>query len=387
MYDRPEVAGPARPLRILYVITKANWGGAQRYVFDLATAAKRAGHDVLVVSGNSGPLTERLEAAGVASESIGSMQRDIKIRAEIDSFLALRTIVRDFGPDVIHGNSSKAGALAAIIGRIERVPHIVFTAHGWAFNESRPKWQKALIAVFHYLTVLLSHNTIAVSKAIQRDARFMPLVGKRMRVIHNGVSPVSFLSRTEARQALVPEFVRSHPDALWIGVIAELHPTKGLDTLIEAFAKVAREDVPVVLVIMGEGQSYAWLSKLAQVFDLPDRIYLAGFVPDAGRYLPALDIFALPSRTEALGYAFLEAGLAKLPCVGSEVGGIPEVLEHEVTGLLVPSNHSKALATALHTLIHDSALRERLGQALEEKVRTKFSIERMIERTLALYRN
>ncbi len=381
MEDRPEVA----PKRILYVITKANWGGAQRYVYDLAAASKAAGHTVLVVTGAAGPLSERLAAAGIKTESIQSMRRDISLLAELSAFRTLLTLVRDFEPDVIHGNSSKAGALAAIAGRIARVPHIVFTAHGWAFNEARPKWQKAAIALFHYFTVLLSHTTIAVSNAIREDAAWMPGVAKRFVVIHNGVAPVAFLDRDAARAALAPDFMRSHPDALWIGTIAELHPTKGLDTLIEAFAKVAREEVPVVLLLMGEGQSYAWLSKMAQIYDMPDRIKLAGFVPDAARYLPALDIFALPSRSEALGYAFLEAGLAGLPAIGTTVGGIPEIVIDEETGLLVPPNNAKALAKDLRALVQDAGLREKLARALREKVSREFSVSEMAEKTLACY--
>jgi glycosyltransferase involved in cell wall biosynthesis len=107
-----EVAGAGRPLRILYAITKANWGGAQRYVFDLAQAAKAAGHEVLVVSGAEGALTERLRGAGIETRAIASLGRDVKLVAEVRAFGSLLSIIREYRPDVIHGNSSKAGLLA-----------------------------------------------------------------------------------------------------------------------------------------------------------------------------------------------------------------------------------------------------------------------------------
>lgn len=382
MAENTEVAPPRK--RILYVITKASWGGAQRYVLDMAQAAKEAGHEVLVATGGEGTLTERLRERGIAVRSIASLQRDVKLLAEWRSFVALLRIVQEFRPDVIHGNSSKAGALAGLAGRIARVPRIVFTAHGWAFNEARPRSQKAVIAVLHYLTVMLAHTTICVSRALRADAAWMPLVAKRFTIIHNGVEEVLLRTREEARLLLAPDLVSEFPNFLWVGTIAELHPTKGLDTLIEAFAQIAREQ-PVVLVIMGDGSEWARLQKLTQIYDLPDRIVLTGFVKDAAAYLRSLDVFVLPSRSEALGYALLEAGQAGLASIGTRVGGIPEILEDGETGLLVPSGDKDRLALTLKTLVEDEALRARLGQALHALVRKDFSVREMTETTLSQY--
>lgn len=384
MATNTEVAAENQPKRILYVITKANWGGAQRYVFDVAIASKDAGHEVLVVSGVDGILTEHLREAGIKTEIISTMKRDIALMSEIRSFCALLTVLKEFKPDVVHGNSSKAGGLAALVGRLAGARRILFTSHGWAFNEQRPLWQKIVIGAFHYATVLLSHKTICVSSALRQDAAWMPFVSKRFFVVHNGVSAIELLPRSEARVRLAPDLARSFPAALWIGTIAELHPSKGLDTLIEAFAAIAH-DLPVVLVIMGDGQEWAKLQKLVQIYDFPDRVVLTGFVKDASTHLRALDMFVLPSRTESLGYVLLEAGLASLPAIGTRVGGIPEILEDGATGLLVPSSKSIALSQALTELVNDESLRNRLGTALNDKVCSQFSTKEMVEKTLALY--
>ncbi|MES2931349.1 MAG: glycosyltransferase [Patescibacteria group bacterium] len=384
MATNTEVTTENSPKRILYVITKANWGGAQRYVFDVAVASKDAGHEVLVVSGVEGDLTERLREAGIKTEIISAMKRDIALMSEIRSFRALLTVLRAFKPDIVHGNSSKAGGLAALAGRLAGVRRILFTSHGWAFNEQRPLWQKVVIGAFHYATVLLAHRTICVSSALRQDAAWMPLVSKRFFVVHNGVSPVELLSRSDARMRLAPDLARSFPTAFWIGTIAELHPSKGLDTLVEAFAAIAHE-LPVVLVIIGEGTEWAKLQKLVQIYDLPDRVVLTGFVKDASTHLQALDVFVLPSRTESLGYVLLEAGLASLPAIGTRVGGIPEVLEDGGTGLLVPPSKSIILSQALTELLTDEPLRNRLGTALHGKVEKDFSVSAMTKKTLALY--
>jgi glycosyltransferase involved in cell wall biosynthesis len=321
---------------------------------------------------------------GIRVRIIAAMKRDISLMSEIRSFLTLLRIIKEFKPDVIHGNSSKAGGLVALTGRMQGVRRIVFTSHGWAFNEKRPLIQKIIIAAFHYVTVLLSHATICVSGAIRQDAAWMPFVQNRLHVIHNGVSPVALLSRGEARAGLCPDLVRRYPDAFWIGTIAELHPSKGLDTLIEAFAAIAHE-LPAVLVIMGDGQEWQRLQKLVQIYDLPDRVVLTGFVKDASTYLRALDLFVLPSRNEALGYVLLEAGLASLPAIGTRIGGIPEVLEDGVSGLLVPAGKSVALADAIMELSEDKELRTRLGSELHRKVLAEFSTEAITRETFALY--
>ena len=149
--------------KILYVITKASWGGATRYVSDLAIAAKKKGHDVTVAYGSPGALSGRMRDVGIRTIAIESLSRDIKVGKDI---LVLRELVRLFNreqPDIVHLNSAKAGGLGAFAARIAGVPRIVFTAHGWAFNEDRPQWQKMLIRLLSGITVTLAHPTLRVS--------------------------------------------------------------------------------------------------------------------------------------------------------------------------------------------------------------------------------
>ena len=369
-----------RKRRILYVITLAWWGGAQRYVFDMAQAAKEQGHTVAVVT-QDGELTDRLRAAGIEVFVIPEFTRDIGISSELTSFAKLFKIIRQFNPDVLHVNSSKAAGLGGLSARILGVGRIIFTAHGWAFNEKRPGWHMPLIWLAHYATVLLSDTTICVSKAIRRNVADMPLVQNRLTVIHNGVSAGACLSREEARFLLAPHI--SFP--VWIGTIAELHPNKRLDTLIRAFANLADAYPDTNLMIMGGGQERVMLEELVRILDLESRVRLRGHVENASAYLNALDIFVLPSRTEALGYVLLEAGLAGLPVSASDVGGIPEIIEDGRTGMLFPSGDVDALETSLRAYLENPELGKRMGSALKAHVEMHFSKERMVRDTLALY--
>jgi glycosyltransferase involved in cell wall biosynthesis len=370
------------PHRILYVITKTNWGGAQRYVYDLALAAREVGHEILVVSGTEGELTERLRDAGVATKSIPSLVRDVNIFTELRALRELVRITRNYSPDIIHGNSSKGGIYAGIAGRLCRVPSIVFTAHGWAFNEARPWWQRKIIASIHWLTILLSHKTICVSDAIAHDIEHLPFIRKKLTVVHSGIEPQFSLDRYKARELLAPHLVAT---PLWIGTIAELHPVKQIDVLIKAFARLSQVHPHMALVLMGEGSERERLETLVREQGLATRIHFCGHVREASSYLSALDIFVFPSRSEALGYALLEAGSAGLPSVASAVGGIPEIITDQESGLLVPSGDISALTEALHLLLVNAELRVKIGRALNERVSRVFSREQMLRETFALY--
>lgn len=372
---------PAQPLRILLVITKATWGGAQQYVYDLATTFHHQGDVVHVAYGTTGQLAEHLQAAQVPTFSIPGLVRDVSFGAEVRAFWALCAHLRATTPDVVHTNSSKAGILAALAARICGVRRIVFTAHGWAYNEKRPLWQKALIALIHWCTVLLADVTICVSPAVMRDAAWMPFVQSRLVLIRNGRTTEPLLPRPEARAHLVSA---TDTTDTWIGTVAELHPTKNIDVLIDAFALIA-DTTDTRLVVIGEGHDRPRLEARIHEHRLAERIHLVGFIPHAARYLAAFDIFVLPSHTEALGYVLLEAGHARLPVIATRVGGIPDIITHRKTGLLVPPGHAPALADSLRALLADPTTQQRLAAALHTHVTTTFAPAAMYSATRAQY--
>ena len=368
-------------MKILYVITKASWGGAQKYVYGLAVGASAAGHEVAVAYGEGGELVTQLGAAGIRTVGIGGLTRDVGLVSEWRAFLALRSMLRSERPDVVHVNSSKAAGLGALAARLAKVPRIIFTGHAWAFNEERPWWQKVLIYKLVWLTILLSHTTICVSQAVRRDTRFMPFVRRKLVVVYNGVAEPIYKGRNEARGALWP----GHEGGTWVGMLSELHPTKRVEDALEAFALLRQECPETRLVVLGEGEEHARLEWLIRESNLAGYAHLAGFVPDGALYLPAFDLFLHTSRTEALAYALIEAGLAGLPVVATKVGGLPEIVTNGETGLLVPAYAPREAASALASLIKDPVRAKRLGEALRASVRAKFDPGRMLRDTLALY--
>lgn len=344
--------------KILFVITKANWGGAQKYVFDLASEmVDRSDYEVVVAYGEPfGELNYKLKEAGIRTIEIAGLGRDINFFGEFRVAKNLCKILKNERPDIIHLNSPKIGGLGGILGRLIGIEKIIYTAHGWTFNEKRPAWQILLIKYFSWLTILFSHKTIVIAKREYKQVIGWPLVSdKKLVHIYNGIKPIYFLNRDEAQNYFTDKILessrevecnettkRSRNGKLWtasqtrrdemfdddlvIGTIAELHKNKGLKYLIKAFKKLVREFKSLKLIIIGEGEEREYLDKKLNKYSLVDNVFLVGSVNEASRYLKAFDIFVLPSVKEGFPFVLLEAGLAKLPVVASDVGGISELI-------------------------------------------------------------
>ena len=383
----PSLAGR----KILLVITKSNWGGAQQYVYTLATRAKEAGAEVIVALGGRGEinapaglLATRLQEAGIRTVFLSSFSRDVSILREWVAFLELLHVVHRENPDVLHLNSSKAGGIGALAGRLLRVRKILFTAHGWPHKEPRSFLPRVFIWLASYATVLLAHTVIVLSRE-QYDASPALFLRSRLVIIPNGVENFPLLDRTAARAQVAERDARTESYARLILSTSELHPNKGLDTLLDAFARIAPEYPDTALVLMHGGESRDALVARAAALSLSNRVFFLGFVPDARSLLCAADIFVLPSRKEGLPFGLLEAGRAGVPVIASGVGTIPEIIQNGVTGILTPSGDISALCTALTLLLTDRVLGTRLGRAFKEHVERDFSETSMISKTFLLY--
>ncbi|MEK9171842.1 MAG: glycosyltransferase [Patescibacteria group bacterium] len=357
-------------MKILYGVTKSNFGGAQRYVFDLAMAMKKHDHEVAVLCGGQGVLVEKLPKEKIKVISLNELQRDISIVKEVSAFFRILKVLKEEKPDVFHINSSKMGGLGGLAGRLVGIRKIIFTSHGWAFNEPRPGWQKILIKFFTWLTILCAHKTICVSGKTKRDIERWPFIKDKLVVIYNGISRFNLAQREDR--------------SFTVGTIAELHRIKGLDVLLMAWSKFIKNH-QAKLVIIGEGEERKNLENMANNLGISDFVTFKGSVDNARSLLSNFDIFCLPSRSEALPYTLLEAGLAVLPVIATTVGGIPEIIESGINGVLVPSEDAEALFSTLILLAEDENLRKRLGTALKHSVEENFSFENMVSKTLALY--
>ena len=394
-----------RKTKICFAITKGVWGGAQKYVYTLATSLPKDEYDVCVITGEGKILKNKLEEKGIRVYELTSLKRDISIIAEIKNFLLFIKIIRIEKPDILHLNSPKAGGLGALAGKITGVKKIIFTAHGWTFNENRGMVSTASISFLSWITVILSHKTIVVAPQEERQALDMPFVSrKKIVLIRNGIEQISFKEKLLAQKeltSLIPNNMSTwQVDMLWIGTIAELHKNKGLEYAIEAISKIttpktSQSEVrstaqdeqfrPFVYFIIGEGEERKNLENLIEKYNLKNKVFLLGFVDNANQYLKAFDVFILSSIKEGLPYTLLEAGYTGLPCVSTNVGGVPDIIENGVSGIIVTKARSGEITRALEYLISNPDKAKFFGENLKAKVEKDFSLDQMLEKTTSLY--
>lgn len=376
--------------KLLFVITKSNWGGAQRYVYNLATSLPRDEFDVAVAAGGaggfreaSGLLARKSESAGLRFITIRHFMRNVWILPDILVFFELLALFRRERPDIAHLNSSKAGAIGGLAARITGIRKIIFTSHGLVYDEDRSVAWKVVVFIGSWLTFLLCTDVIVLSENNRARVAKLPLVGKKVHLIHNGIPALTFETRGAARAELVRRS-GGREFEICIGAIAELTPNKGLPTLIKAVANLPEE---AHALIIGEGSDREALQAQIERGGWGDRVCLLGFIEEAYRYLPAFDILALPSLKEGLPYVLLEAGQAGIPVIASNIPGVRDIITNEETGLLVPAQDADALAAGLTRLMREPELRVRLGNALQQKVSREFSIDQMVRKTVTCYRS
>lgn len=373
-------------IKVLFIITKSNWGGAQKYVYELATGLDREQFEPVVALGGKGVLAKKLRAEGVRVIYLASLERDINPLRDFASFRDLLRLMRDQHPDAVHLNSSKIGGLGSLAARIAGIPRIIFTAHGWAFNEDRSFVSRLIIKFLYYMTIRLSDATIAVSKSVAAQAPAWKMKNK-VSVIN---LPASLgdarLERQAAREHLTQKTPSLAEDKrLWVGIVAELHKNKGITYAIESM-RDSELQKNIVLIILGAGQEAAVLKNQISASGLEESVFLLGFEPEAANLMSAFDIFLLPSVTEAFGYVLLEAGFSDLPVIASRVGGIPEIIEDHKTGLLVEPRDPNAIRDALNYLTNSPTIRAELGSSLHTRILREFSPRAIISKTAELYK-
>ncbi len=368
--------------KICFFITKAVWGGAQKYVFDLATSLPKDKFEVLVICGKGEALKKKLEESGISVYQISSLKRDSSFGA-ITIGLKVLSILKKEKPDVLHLNSPQAAGIGAVAGRLLFIPKVIQTVHGFTFNEHRNSLSNSIIYFFTWLTILLCHKTIVIAPQEEKQAKAMLVSKSKIVLIRNGIVPMDFLEKNEAR-----DFLKSKNDKLnqsiWIGTIAELHKNKGLFFAIKAFLKLRPN---AIFIIIGEGEERSNLEKLIAEHKLENRVFLLGFVDNATRYLKAFDIYLCSSLKEGLPYTILEAGFAGLPIIATTVGGIPDIIGEDKDGILIPPKRDGAIKRAIEYLIENPEEEKIFGEKIKEKVERNFSFNGMLEKTLELYRS
>jgi glycosyltransferase involved in cell wall biosynthesis len=352
-------------------------------VIDLASELVRGGHRVhlvyspLRVDGLFARGLEELRALNVPMLSL-PMKRSPHPK-DAGCCLAIRRYLKQHGPfDVIHGHSSKGGALARLSGI--GLPGIrVYTPHAmFTMNPGLRPAVKWVFATIERVLGWFSDGIILVSEDERSHAQQVGLPPRKLFVITNGI---------RLRASPVAESERVHfdlpADAIRIGFVGRFVPQKAPECLLRAFAALAGRFPKARLVMVGDGALGAALREEAQKLGIAERVSWPGPL-DGQSAMFGFDVFVLPSRYEGFPYVLLEAMVAKLPVVMTQVGGAGSLVQDGGNGFVVPPDQPDLLAAALERLLADESLRKTMGARSAERVQ-EFSIQKMVEKTVAFY--
>jgi glycosyltransferase involved in cell wall biosynthesis len=354
-------------VKVLHVDSARGWRGGQNQVLLTAQGQARRGHHVVLACRRGGVLEERARAAGLDV-------RPLRFHGDLSplAVAALWRTLRSERPQVAHLHDPHALACGVLAARGAGAPALVATRRvDFPLQGRWSRWKYGRAA-----------RVVAVSAAIRSVVEAGGLDAARVRVVYEGVPdrepPAGGRSLLAALG--VPE------DAPVVGNVAALTAHKDHDTLLRA-ARLVLDRLPRArFVVLGEGELRPRLEALHRELRLGEGCVLAGFRADVDRLLPAFTVFCLSSRMEGLGTSLLDAMAFARPVVATRAGGIPEAVEDGVTGRLVPPADPSALAAALLEVLLDEGRARALGAAGRRRFEERFTADRMVEETLAVYR-
>ena len=392
-------------MKILFIITQSEIGGAQRYLLEFTRYLISHGHEVTIVAGEGDDELFQQSAPklpGSDPGSLGAAPCQIKISNLIRNlnplkdFLALLSILsilRKEKPNVLFLQSTKAGFLGSLAASILNLkpnaqnPKIIYRIGGWSFNDPRSPlankillWMEKISARWKDVIIVNSEldRQIAISQKIIPENKIVK--------IYNGIDPnsINFLPEEEAASKLSG----SNPDSfehIVIGTVANLYATKGIEYLIESanILTKTRNLKPVTFVVIGEGRERPKLEALVKKYNLENNFLLVGRISNARQYLKVFDIFVLPSVKEGFPWALLEAMSAEIPIIATDVGAISEIIGSKKEGILIPPKDAKTLADAIKYLVENPDQGRRLAKNAKEKLK-KFNIEKMLSESEAI---
>lgn len=371
--------------KILFLITQSVLGGAQKYVFDLATGLDKEKYEVAVAAGGDGELFEKLKAADIQVFKRKCLKRPICPTCDIEAYFKLKKLFLSWQPDILHLNSSKVSILGSLAARNLPIK-VIYTVHGSVFQPPFSSFIRKFFLWLEKWTAKYKDKIICVSENDrQLWLKFNVAPAEKLVTIHNGIDlNMDFLLKDEARRKILGDAFERFKDYQIVGFIGYFYPDKNLATLIKAADLILHapklNDKKIIFAIIGSGPQEKDLKYQVSCFKFQERFLFLGALPEAQKYLKAFDVFTYPSVKEGLPYTILQAMAAGTPIIASDVGGIPEMITDNFNGFLIKPQDYEALAEKILQVLENPELAHTFSKNSSEKVKD-FSLKKMIERT------
>ena len=368
-----------KKIKIVYVITSTGVGGAEKILYHTIRGIDDNKYTVLLCTlKKKGVISKELEKHGVSVHCLKLSEKE-GLAGWFSSIMVLFRLflyLREQRPTIIHSFLFRANILTRIAGCLTGVPVIISSTRVMG-------GEKGYYHLIERVTSFMVDRYIAVSGSVKRYIIQKSKVHDgKVSIIYNGVKVKN--NSTSSMQNMKMYFGIEDEDNIII-TVGRLHKQKGYSYLFHAISMVEKEMPRLKLLIIGEGEDENNLKDLAESLDLNNKIIFAGLRYDVEKILPMTKIFILPSLWEGMPNVLLEAMAAGKPVIATEVGGVPEVVLHGKTGILVPPEDSDAIANAMRYLLQDELKAKKMGEAGRLRVEEHFTIAGMLERTEDLY--
>jgi len=343
------------------------WGGAQRFIVELATGLIQRGHHVSIQTYPGSPLAMRARELGITVHEVS-----VRVDSAPWVVLPLAMRLRQHAYDAVITTWDKdlrtTGLAAKLAGRGTLVIH-TRECDDPLKDTSRHKW---------FYTRIADHIVVNSEATLKTTLDSAPWLDRnRTFILYKGIDLDDY--RTLDPGAWLDKL---NPDGshVVIGYAGQLIARKRIDVVIRLLASSEFADLPWRFAIAGKGQEEEKLRTQAKELGVEDRVVFCGFVDDVHRWLSAIDILVLPSFVEGFGYVLAEAGAAGKPCVAYHASSVPEVVKDGETAFLAPQGDDEAFATHMHRLVADEGLRKKMGDAARRDVFERHGLETMIDR-------
>ena len=382
------LTGTDPKLKIAHVITRMDWGGAPDIVRILCEFLETS-YEVKLIIGPSKHLTEKtrlfLQKFRENVIIVPYLKREINPLLDLLALVKLLLIFKKEKFDIVHTHTAKAGFLGRIASWFAGIPRIIYTPHGHVFYGYFGLLMSKIAITLERVVAYLTSKIMVFTELEKRDLiAFKVTTPDKIVVINSGLELEKYKDVVVDVQSKKYE-LGIEEDISVIGMIGRLEPVKGPGYLIEA-ARMVIEKIPrVKFLIVGDGSLRNDLESQCEELGVLNEFIFTGWKEDVQTILSMLDILVLPSVNEAVGRVLIEAGACGVPVIATNVGGVPEIVRDDQTGILVPPRSPEALAQAIIDLITNEHRRQQMGIIAEDWIDDRFSAHRMVEKVSNSY--
>lgn len=379
-----------KPIKILHIITRLVKGGAQENTLLTVLGLKDKGYNVTLVSGPTygpeGEIESYARAAGVSLVIIPELVRMPDLRKDMISFIKIFNLIQRERFDIVHTHTSKAGILGRWAAGFAGVPVVVHTPHGHIFHSYFGPLKTKFFHILEMISGRFCDRIITLTEECKKEhIRFRIAPQEKFVTIHSGIRLERFINRSFDIQDIKAK-LNIPLNKKVAGTVARLEPVKGVKFLVYSATKVLNAVPDAHFLIVGDGSQRAYLEGMAKALGVEKNITFTGLAQDAARFIAIMDLFVLPSLNEGMGRVLVEAGAMAKPVVATRVSGIPELVGHRLTGILVEPANTDELAGGIIELLLDPDKAKWMGENARLRMTDNFSADIMVDKIERLYK-